>query len=380
MQEAIIITTNAELSELSANIVSKVELLAIDTEFVRERSYYPALGLIQIFDGESVYLIDPLNITEWQSFVDVLENDKIIKIIHSCSEDIEVFKTALKTRPKAMYDTQVAESFCGGQNAAGLAVLVEKYTGVKLEKGQARTNWLKRPLTSEQLTYAASDVLYLIKVYKAQMQVLADTQFMDYAKQDVEQIIDKKFQVINLDTAWRDIKSAWQLTPRGLAVLKELVKWRLEVAIKKDLAVNFVVKERTLVLLAERRPTSLASLSNVPDIHPMEVKRHGRAMLECIQRGKQVEEEACPASIKRVAEISGYKKYYSSLKKQVTVGADRAGVSIELFASKRMINQVLGYHWQVAPWSRDTLPELYSGWRGEFAKELLLKRLSELDE
>ncbi|MCU4674500.1 ribonuclease D [Catenovulum sp. 2E275] len=370
-----IIDNDAQLLELSQHL-SKQPYFAIDTEFVRERTYYPQLGLVQIYDGEQVYLIDPLTIHQWDSFKQLLENPQVIKIIHSCSEDIEVLKTAFNAKPQGLYDTQIAEGLISAKPAMGLAVLVEKYTQVQLDKGHARTNWLKRPLSQEQLKYAADDVLYLLSVYRQQQAILQqkNTEFIVF--EDVNDIIEKKFKPNLPELAWRDVKSNWQLSPRELAILKELMAWRLEYAMKKDLAVNFVVHERSLLLLCQRRPGNLKSMSHIPGIHPLEIKRHGQRLLECIEKGKAVTEENCPQKIKRVAELAQYKKMYTALKSEIQNVANQQNLNIEVLASKRMINQYIGYYFEVTSWSKEEDPELSKGWRGELLNEKLHKKLS----
>lgn len=373
---ATIIEHNIQLNELCDHLTS-LPYFAIDTEFVRERNFYPDLGLIQIYDDTQVFLIDPLAITDWAKFKDLIENPKVVKIIHSCSEDIEVLKVAIDAKPQALYDTQIAEALISGKNAMGLAVLVKKYTQVELEKGHARTNWLKRPLAQEQLKYAADDVLYLIDVYRQQMAVLNEIQRLDIVFLDVQDIIEKKYRPIVPELAWRDIKSAWQLSRRELAVLAELVAWRLNYAMQRNLAVNFVVHERSILLLCQRRPGNYKSLSNIPGIHPLEVKRHGHRLIKCIEKAKAVEEDNCPQKVMRVAELPQYKKMYSRLKAQIQTIADREKLNIEFIASKRTINQYIGYHFNVTQWSQESEPELAKGWRGDLLKTPLDAIISE---
>lgn len=373
---ATIIEHNIQLNELCDHL-SRLPYFAIDTEFVRERNFYPDLGLIQIYDDTQVFLIDPLNMTDWSAFKALVENPNVVKIIHSCSEDVEVLKVAIDAKPQALYDTQIAESLISGKNAMGLAVLVEKYTQVALEKGHARTNWLKRPLAQEQLNYAADDVLYLIDVYRQQISALEKTQRLNIVFLDVQDIIDKKYKPIVPELAWRDVKSAWQLSRRELAVLSELIAWRLNYAMQRNLAVNFVVHERSILLLCQRRPSSYKSLSNIPDIHPLEIKRHGHRLLKCIEKAKAIDENDCPHKIIRVAELPQYKKMYSRLKSQIQTIADKEQLNIEFIASKRTINQYIGYHFNVTQWSQESLPELAKGWRGDLLKTPLDEIISQ---
>ncbi|MER2493592.1 ribonuclease D [Catenovulum sediminis] len=351
-------------------ILSQSNAIALDTEFVRERTYYPALGLVQLSDGQDIYLVDPLEISNWTPLQTLLTDPDTVKVIHSCGEDIEVIKVALNVKPVAFHDTQIAHAFIADKPAIGLAALIEEYCGVKLDKGHARTNWLNRPLSPQQLEYAADDVRYLLDVYQKQVATMAQRQVTELVLADTNSLIEKRFETIQPQLAWRDVKSAWQLSPRELAILKELIAWRLKHAVQRNLAVNFVVHERSLIALAQRRPSNIKSMANVPGIHHMEVKRHGKALLECIERGKAVPLEDCPPKIKRVAEITGYKKIYTDLKHAFSEVAKSKQLNPDILASKRMINQYISYVWQVSSWSRDSQPELLTGWRGQLLSEV----------
>ncbi|MEX8986810.1 ribonuclease D, partial [Salmonella enterica] len=135
---------------------------ALDTEFVRTRTYYPQLGLIQLFDGANVALIDPLGISDWSPLKAVLRDTGITKFLHAGSEDLEVFLNAFGELPEPLIDTQILAAFCGRPLSWGFASMVEEYTGVALDKSESRTDWLARPLSERQCEYAAADVWYLL--------------------------------------------------------------------------------------------------------------------------------------------------------------------------------------------------------------------------
>ncbi len=368
-----IITKQQQLNELVAILLEK-SVIAIDTEFVRQRTYFPLLGLIQINSGDATYLIDPVDIDDWSQFNRILASQDIIKVIHSCSEDVEVFKSALGVKVSAFYDTQVAEAHLNKGNALGLALLVERYKNVKMDKGQARTDWLQRPLSDKQLNYASEDVRWLLDIYKEQSEALGDS-IVD-VMEDIALIVGKKHRPLIAENAWRDVKSNWQLNPRQLAVLKELAQWRMNEAINRDLALNFVVNERSLVLLAEQQPSTLNAMKAISGIHPMEVRKHGKTLLDCIAKGLSVADDDCPAKVARLVEEPKYKKVLLELKSVIKTFADDNGIATELLASKRQLNQFIAYHWQLHPWSKDLQPELCVGWRGRLVGSALLEALN----
>lgn len=359
--------------------IANYPAIALDTEFVRERTFYPALGLIQLQAGDNTYLIDPLSITEWQPFVDVLVNPEQCKVLHACGEDIEVLNYFFKCTPVNLFDSQIAEAFLGGRSSIGLAALLEQYQGVKLSKEHARTNWIKRPLSDAQLAYAADDVIYLLNIYQQQRAQLEQKGLMSWVQDDIQTLINKRSHQLDPKLAWREIKSAWQLSPRSLAVLKPLTEWRLTVAREKNLAVNFVVHEREIIILAERRPSSVKSLRNIPGIHPSVVKRHANKLIELVEQGKAIAIEDCPPKVNRVAELRGYKQIFSALKDVIEDKAKEMDLSVDVVASKRMINEYIGYHYQVNAWSQESLPELLKNWRGECLADALLQAVNAVE-
>ena len=160
-----LITTYEQLEKVCI-AAQRQEAIALDTEFVRTRTLTPHLGLIQLYDGHQLVLIDPLAIENMQPFVSLLENEAVVKVLHSCSEDLETFLTAFGTLPSPIFDTQFAASVLGKGPTLGYAKLVEMLCDVSLDKGESRTDWLARPLREAQLSYAANDVLYLLPCYQ----------------------------------------------------------------------------------------------------------------------------------------------------------------------------------------------------------------------
>jgi len=265
---------------------SKSKVLALDTEFVRTRTLFSKLGLLQVFYGEQVALIDPLCDLDLEPFWQLLTNKNIVKVLHSCHEDLEVFKKYAGRLPEPLFDTQIAGQFLFKGKVLGFGAMVAQELDIELDKGEARTNWLKRPLTEKQLTYAVNDVKYLLPVYHSLNDKLIEQGLAEYNLAEAAFKVEQKRKDKSLDNMFLDFGTAWQLKSRELAILQELALWRWQLASKKDLALGFVAKDPTLVAIAQRRPSELASMQNIPGVNPQEVKRHGRAMLECVKKAK----------------------------------------------------------------------------------------------
>ncbi|MBV6533906.1 ribonuclease D, partial [Ursidibacter maritimus] len=204
------IQTNKELQTACLSIQQQ-SLLALDTEFVRTRTYYPQLGLIQLYDGKQVYLIDPLNITDFSPFIELLSNQNILKILHACGEDLDIFQHYFKQMPEPMIDTQVMSAFIGLGSSIGFSKLVANYCHVELDKSTSRTDWLKRPLSEKQLQYAVSDVWYLLPVYQKIKTLLAQTEWESAVNEECQTLKQKRQIELNIEKGYKKIANAWQL-------------------------------------------------------------------------------------------------------------------------------------------------------------------------
>ncbi|WP_237467868.1 ribonuclease D [Vibrio stylophorae] len=341
---------------------AQVPAVMLDTEFVRTRTLYPQLGLIQLFDGQTLSLIDPLSIEDMSPLWQLLVNPQVIKVLHACSEDLEVFLRAGGVLPAPMYDTQVMAAFLGHGLSTGFAKLVEEYLGVTLDKGESRTDWLARPLTDKQLNYAAADVHYLWPLYHTLAEKLAQTPWQQAMIEECERLVAKKNKVIRPELAYLDIKGAWQLKPYQLAVLQKLAQWRLEQAQKRDLALNFVVKEAQLLDLARDMPMNQAQLESLA-LDPFVLRRYSQILLRLIRQGKAVSPDAQPEALKRLVDEPAYKAVLKSFKPEIEKLSQQTGLASEFIASKKQIHQVLKWVW----WydcDEAKRPDMLKSWRG----------------
>ncbi|AOM39900.1 ribonuclease D [Xenorhabdus hominickii] len=345
--------------------------IALDTEFIRTRTYYPQLGLIQLFDGERLSLIDPLEISQWQPLKDLLTDSNVLKFIHAGSEDLEVFGNSFQCLPAPMIDTQVLAAFIGHPMSCGFATLVSEYLHVELDKSESRTDWLARPLSGKQCEYAAADVYYLLPLADILMEKTEQAGYMDAAKNESEMIAQRRQEVLMPELAYKDIGNAWQLRPRQLACLKKLAAWRLNQARERDLAVNFVIREENLWQVARYMPTSLGELDAL-GLSGQEIRCHGRRLLVMAAESKDIPEEECPAQIMNLIDYPSYRKAFKEIKLLVTQVSESHHFSAELLASRRQINQLLNWHWKLK--SLENQPELFRGWRGK----LLVQPIAEI--
>lgn len=356
---------NAQVA-LFCQQASGKDAIAVDTEFVRTRTLYPQIGLIQIYDGERLVLIDPIAVTDLTPLAALLTNPAVVKILHSCSEDLETFQTALNVMPEPVFDSQFAASIANIGPMLGYAKLVEIMLGVQVDKGESRTDWLARPLSDKQLEYAANDVLYLYQLYPQLKQQVEQKQRLEWVFEEIRMLAIKKQTALPLSLTYLTIKNSWQLSGRSLVALQMLAQWRLEQAKQRNLALNFVVKELNLFNLAKQLPTSKTALNSVVGLSPQEIRRNGEKIIEIIQQVNQMSAEDFPPRVERLVDFPAYKGIAQSLRERCQHVATSLEIPVEVLGSKKQINQLLQWLWfsQDETRARQLLPDLLSGWRG----------------
>ncbi|MCG7539396.1 ribonuclease D [Pseudoalteromonas sp. CO348] len=367
-----VIESQTALDEFVLSI-SKAKVLAVDTEFMRRRTLYPEIALLQIFDGNHLALIDPLADIDFSRLWTLFSDTSVLKVLHSPSEDIEVFLKFAGFIPSPIFDTQFALQLLGEGSCIGFANMVKQLRDVDIDKSESRTDWLRRPLTQSQLDYAASDVYHLLPCFETIQARVNEKQLFNIVLQESELLAQKRSFRQPDEVLYLDVKNVWQLKPRDLATLKELAAWRRAKAEKKNLALNFVLKEHNMVEIAKRRPSSLGSLRNVPGVEPMEVNRSGKEILACIEKAKEVSEQDCPQRVRRLIDFKGYKAACKDIKQVIAEVAKTNDIPVDVFASKKQINQVISWSWKKSPEEKQLLmkPDLALGWRAELVADKL---------
>lgn len=361
-----IIQQDAQLKQLCEQ-ARHYSVVALDTEFERVRSYYAKLGLIQLYFGADVALIDPLTITDWQPFIALLADANVLKILHASGEDIEIFHQQFQQIPTPMLDTQIMANFLGFPQSAGFALLAQHYLQVELDKKASRTDWLKRPLSGRQLNYAAADVYYLLPIYQKMATAMASSEWKTAIQQECELFAQKRCRQTSPEKAYLDIGNAWRLNRKALNNLKFLAKWRFQEGIKRNIALNFIVSSEGLVQMAIHEPVHTAQLLDL-GLHPMEIKRYGKKLLLLLEQAKRVPPEQYPDLIENISERPHYKKYLNLLHKELKAMLQNK-VPLQLVASKKALHQFLKWYWLGQ--SKQKLPDLLCGWRAVYGEKLL---------
>lgn len=362
-----LITEDSTLAEVCA-FAKQQSAVALDTEFVRTRTLYPQLGLVQLYAGDEVALIDPTTIQDFSPFIALLADDHVTKVLHACGEDLEVFQHTFQQLPQPMCDTQVMANFLGFANSPGFATLVQHYFQIEIDKGASRTDWLARPLSDTQLRYAAADVWYLLPLYQQMQAQLAQTEWQSAVKNECEFLLNKRAHSgKDPDTAYFAIPNAWKLNSLELMRLKILAKWRMEEAMKRDLALNFVVRSENLWAVAKYNPKSTSALLEL-GLSTSEVRIHGKKLLQLLEQVKRIDPKDYPPTIQRLTDDPRYKTALKALQQKLTEITPK-NLPQELIASRRSLENLMKWHWLNA--TKEDLPELLQGWRKPFGDALL---------
>ena len=330
--------------------------IGLDTEFVRERTFYPRPGLVQVSEGREIWLLDPVALPEIPALGKLLENPNCIKILHSVGEDMEVFRILTGTVPDPLFDTQIAAAMLGYPLQYRYEQLVGETLGVELAGGKARSNWCKRPLTRDLLTYAAQDVIWLPRLQALLAERLEQAGRLDWLEEDCARLVENARSESSAPALGR-VKGAGRLSDPALAILEGLAEWRDEMARKRDLPRSFVIRDDDLLRLAESatRGDLDRALRALPD--PVR-RRYRDAFTDRIEAGGRTDFARPP----ELTQLTPEQRDRIRLIQQA-VGKLAAELDVEpaLIASKRELTRII----------RGERPPWLDGWRGPLVSKLL---------
>jgi ribonuclease D len=353
--------TWVDQSDLLASLCqqwSRLSHIGLDTEFIRERTFYPIAALIQVNDGDKNYLIDPTVITDLSPLKVLLQDTECIKVMHSCSEDLEVFAKLLNCHVEPLADTQLAAALLGLGPALGYANICKMQLGIDVDKGETRSNWLQRPLTESQCHYAALDVEHLLPLYDTLLDQLEASGKADLFDQECERIEFQSLQAMDFQEAFTRIKAAWKMPAHELNRLRSLAAWREEQARFRDMPRNHVIRDLGLINIVQRNPQRPEDFKGLLEVSPAFVRKYGETMLELLRKADAVPKEHWPERMDKPLS-KGQAKLMSQLKDTLMAVADNLAISPELLASKRDLepviraksaNRVINLHYLRSPW------------------------------
>jgi ribonuclease D len=353
--------------------------LALDTEFMRVSTFYPQAALFQIADADGLWLIDPLQITDWEPLRQVMRAPGVVKVLHSCSEDLLVFHVCLGVMPVPLFDTQVAAAFLNEASAISYQNVVKLHAGIELPKGETRSDWLQRPLSAEQLVYAALDVAYLLPLWERQCERLREQGRLEWLQEDCARLMHQYDSEVSgaFDDYYLNFKAAWQFGPHQRAALQKLAAWREQRARKRDKPRSWILKDTALYGIASSLPSGKVQLSAIVDVSDNFVRFEGEQVLALIQDAKQLPQADCPPPLPKPLS-PGKKARLRRAQDYVEARATELGLPNEVLVRKRYL-MALYYGLEAKGKNAAAtleVPEELQGWRAPLVLDELKKLLA----
>ena len=363
--EELYVDSEEKLSDLCRRIESS-DVIAIDTEFLREKTYYAQVCLIQIATDEVIACVDPLAISNLDPFLDLLYQPDKLKIMHSARQDLEIFFDLRGAIPQPVYDTQIAATLLGHGDQLGYAKLVKVMMSINVDKEHARTDWSQRPLDEAQIHYAMNDVRYLIPMYRQQMQRLREKGRDEWLQADFESLADINIYAPAPDQVWKRVKGSKLLKRGQLVVLQQLASWREQYAKQSNRPRKWIIPDDVLIDIARRCPTSVEAMEKIRGWNSY-TKKFANDILQQIQHAKSIPEDRWP-SLEHAAVLTVEQDaMVDFLMGIVRMSALKNDVTPALLATRKDLEHlVLG--------RKDI--NVLSGWRYELAGKELLEFLN----
>lgn len=338
-------------------------VLGIDTEFVRERTYRAELGLVQISDGQTAWLFDPLALKSHGALRRMFENPAILKVLHSGSEDLEVLLNTVGAIPEPLIDTQIACAMQGQSLQLGYHHALKWLFDVEIDKDQTRSNWCKRPLSKRQLHYAAMDVVLLPEMLLELQPKLEAAGRWNWLEEDVARMQRNALTPIDPETVYLRFSGCGRMDQKTLQALKYLARWREGVAIESNRARGFVVSDQALLQLARQRPQTIEEFAQIEGLHPVAASRFRETLLDLIaQAGRD------PAPVEKFEQLDEQqRRQLNKMRSIVETRAGELGVEPALLASRKELEKLVRALSLGAP-----VPERFLGWRKDVVTDRLI--------
>jgi ribonuclease D len=321
------ITTTKDLKELVAR-ARETDAVALDTEFVWERTYYPQLGLIQIaLSDEDCALIDPIAIDDLSPLGDLLTDRGVVKILHDAPQDLAILYQATGAASQNVFDTRLAAGFANMPATLSLCNLVKELLEIELSKTETRTNWLQRPLEEKQVHYALDDVRYLRAVRVLLLSRIIGPKIKSWLQEELNLLNNPQMYIENGSTErYRKIRGASSLNRQSLAILQELVFWREDEAKKQNKPRGHIIKDVTLAALASKKLAAIEDLHMKDGLSPKAQKKYGPRLTAIITSVIESEEETYPPLLRSTRLSNRDRETYERLQNLIALKSNLLGI------------------------------------------------------
>jgi ribonuclease D len=353
-----LIADSAQLAAFCAR-VSQADFITVDTEFMRERTYWPQLCLIQVAGPDEVAAIDPLaEGMDLTPLLDLLADERLLKVFHAARQDIEIFFHLTGRIPTPLFDTQVAAMVCGYGDSVSYETLAAQLAGARIDKSVRFTDWSARPLSDRQISYALADVTHLRKVYEGLAKRLVTSGRAHWLQEEMATLLQPGTYRLEPDESWRRLKPRAGSKPRLLAILREVAAWREREAQRRDVPRNRIVRDDTVMDIAAHAPSTVEDLARLRGLSKSLAEgRMGQDILVAVARGAAMPESEIPILPPPVEMPGGLGPVVELLKVLLKIKCERQQVAQKLVASSADLERV-------AADDNADVPALH-GWRRE---------------
>ncbi len=351
-----VITSNAKLAAACERL-ARHPYVTVDTEFMRETTYYPKLCLLQVASVEEALLIDPLEQgLDLAPFFSLLRDERVVKVFHAARQDIEIFWHMAGTIPKPLFDTQIAAMVCGYGDQVSYEQLASDLGNARIDKTQRFTDWSRRPLSEAQLNYAKADVTHLRAVYEALADKLAASGRKSWLAEDMAVLEAPGTYETKPEDAWQRLAGRLK-KQRDLGVLIEVAAWRERDAQKRDVPRQRVLRDDALMEVVQARPQNNEALGRLRAVSQgLERSRAGQALLAAVARGVASDPKTLPQLTRRVR-LPRHDSTVEFLKLLLKIVSQKTGVASKIIATVDDLEALAG--------ARSQSQTVLTGWRGE---------------
>ena len=355
-----LVDTHMRLEECCESL-AETEWITVDTEFMRERTYYPQLCLIQLGAPGQAWCVDALADFSLQPVLELVCLKQSARVLHAARQDLEIFYQLVGSFSSELFDTQIAAGLLGLDAQIGYAGLVKELSGKELEKGYQRANWATRPLPPAQLEYALDDVRYLASLYPEVVDRLNELGRLDWAIEDSARLLRRELYVTDPSKAYLRIGQARTLGAPEQHIVRHLAQWREQIAQDLDRPRNWIASDNTLIYMAQSKPDTLSRLQKVKGISPELIEKHSEELLRAIDAGDNGSRTALLEQSNPLTDQE--QKRYRRLKERLDQFAKSLGINTPVLGTRKDVELLL----RGEPGS-----VLTEGWRREIIGEELL--------
>lgn len=308
--------------------------ITVDTEFVREKTYYPQLCLVQVAGADEARAIDALAPDiDLTPLFDLMADPKVLKVFHAARQDIEIFLNLSGQVPAPLFDTQVAAMVCGFGDSVGYETLATQLARARIDKSMRFTDWTQRPLSERQLHYALADVTHLRIAYEKLRKKLDKNGRLPWLEEEMAELTDAATYQVAPEDMWKRLKPR-SSSPKFLAVLREVAAWREREARERDLPRQRVIRDETITEIAAHHPTTVAELARVRGLGKNQIEgRMGAAIMEVVGRALALPEDQCPQPLDKTDLPKGIGPVVDLLKVLLKLKCDEHDVAQKLLAN-----------------------------------------------